>query len=252
MPVAGNLTFEAYGFASQNAVNAHGPVAGVTRVRDRFGNLIYAKPGDYILKDEDGSLRVMPGALFEAEYTAVGAVTAPSNLLVSAQTLTGLTLGWTAGDAAALPHIEQDGVEIAINAAGVATKAVTGLTPNTGYSFRVRNRLNERFSAYLTPVTGFTLPATIVAAPVAGAVAATTIAITWVNADATALTEVHVDDGLGGAFVKFGASLAAGVTGVTITGLTASRTYRIRVRHQGALSLLVGAFSPTLTQATTA
>ena len=249
MATARDFTFAAYLFASQNAVNAVA-VTGATRVRDRYGNYMIAQPGDYVVQDEDGHLRVMKKTLFEAEYTAQGAVTAPNTLLVSNQALTALDLAWTVGDANALPYIEQDGAVIAINEANDGTYSVTGLVANTGYTFRVRNRLNERYSAYLTPVVGYTLPATIVAAPTAGATTTTSVVINWVNADATAKTQVHVDDGAGGAFSQFGADIAAGTATATVTGLTTGTTYKFKVRHEGAVSTLAGAFSPELTQAT--
>lgn len=67
----GRFTFQPYLLVVESVTMAHGPVLGVTRVKDRFGNLVAAQPGDYVIKDPDGRLWVMPGELFEAEYTAI-------------------------------------------------------------------------------------------------------------------------------------------------------------------------------------
>lgn len=156
MATAADLTFAAYSFASQNAVNAHGPVAGVLRVRDRFGNLVYAKPGDYVLQDEDGSLRVMPGALFEAEYTAVAAVTAPNTLAVGTETSTTIPITWVNGNASALTEVWVDEVLYSTEAAGATGKTIAGLTAETAYDIKVRHLFNERYSAFTATVVGTT------------------------------------------------------------------------------------------------
>lgn len=156
MATAADLTFAAYSFASQNAVNAHGPVSGVVRVRDRFGNLVYAKPGDYVLQDEDGSLRVMPGALFEAEYVAVGAVTAPNTLTVGTVTSTTIPITWVNGNASALTEVWVDEVLYSTAAAGATGVTITGRTPSTAYDIKVRHVLNEQPSAFTATVVGTT------------------------------------------------------------------------------------------------
>src|SRR5688572_11274961 len=181
MATAADFTFVAHTFASQNAVNADGPQLVARRVRDRFGNLVIAKVGDYVIQDEDGKLRVMDGTRFEAEYDAASAPTAPNTLTRAGGTATTVDLSWTVGSATALPHIEKNGVEIAVNAANDGTYTATGLTANTSYSFRVRNSLNEAYSAYLTALVAYTLPLPIAAAPTASAVGATGFTVTWVN-----------------------------------------------------------------------
>lgn len=250
MSTSAEFTFAAYIFASQQAVNAAGPLTSQKRVRDRFGNVQIGKIGDYIIRDEDGSLHVMNGAKFEAEYSAQGTVTAPSSVTKVSSTASAASISWTIGDAAAIPHITQDGVDIAQNAANDNDATISGLAANTGYSFSVFNRKNEVDSAAATPLVVYTLPVPIVAAPTCTAHAATTLDIAWVNADATAKTEIHVDDGNGGAFSVFSTE-DAGVTSTQITGLTTGTTYNIKLKHKGVLSNLVSAtFSPTLTQAT--
>ncbi len=250
MATAADFTFAPFIFDTQQAVNADGPQLVARRVRDRFGNLVIAKVGDYVIQDEDGKLRVMEGTRFEAEYAAASAPTAPNTLARAGGTTTTVDLSWTVGSATAIPHIEKDGVEIAVNAANDGTYTATGLSPNTGYSFRVRNSTNEAYSAYLTPLVAYTLPLPIAAAPTASAVGATGFTVTWVNADATAETEIHIDDGLGGAFSIFSTE-AAGATSKAITGLTTARTYIVKLKHKGVVSDLVSAtFSPTLSQLT--
>lgn len=251
MANASDFTFSAFVFASQKAVNAAGPVAVPTHIRDRFGNHVIAQPGDYVIQDEDDLLRVMKGSLFEAEYTAQAAPTAPSGLTRAGGTHVQIDLSWTIGDATALPHIEKDDVEIAVNAANDNTYSATGLTANTGYDFAVRNEKNEAFSARAT-LTAYTLPADISAAPTlhSGGQLATSIQIDFVPVDSTAETEVHVDDGAGGAFSLF-ETVAPGVTTSTVTGLTTATTYRFKVRPKGVDSDLTAAnFSSILSQIT--
>lgn len=250
MATASEFTFSPFVFNTNNAVNAVA-VSRPTKVRDRRNRLVAAQPGDYILRDEDGTLRVMKKALFEAEYSAAAGVTAPNTLLVSSPSTTGLTLSWTVGQSTAYGHVERNGAQIAVKNPTVGTHAVTGLLPNTGYTFRVRNSLNEAFSAYLTPVVGYTLPVAP-ATPTSPSKTHDSITISWVNGDATAKTEVHVDNGAGGAFSQFGTDYAAGVTTAVITGLTPGLPYRIKLRHEGALSGLHSAFSAELTVTTNA
>lgn len=250
MSTANELTFAPYAVATNQAINAAGPLTTAIRVRDKRNNLVSAQPGDYVLQDEDGSLRVMGGVAFEAEHTAIGTITAPNTLTRAGGTTTTVDLSWTVGDAAAYGHVEKAGVEITINDPNDGTYTATGLVANTSYSFRVRNRKNEKFSAYLTALVAYTLPLPIADAPTASAVTATGFTVTWVNADATAETEIHIDDGLGGAFSIFSTEAAA-ATSKAITGLTAERDYIVKLKHKGVLSDLVSAtFSPILEQST--
>lgn len=250
MATAAELTFSPYVFASQNAVNAAGPMTAPKYIRNKSGRILYAKIGDYILRNEDGDVRVMKGALFEAEYTAQAAPTAASSLSASAQTATSISLTWTVGSATALPKIYRAGTLIATNAANANTYADTGLTPNTGYAYAIRNVLNEKPAASDATATLYTRPVDIAAAPTMASRTTTSITINWVNTDATAKTEITIDDGLGGAFSVFSTE-NAGVTSKAITGLTSGRTYIIKLKHKGAVSnLLSSNFSPTLSQAT--
>jgi len=245
MATANAFTFVPYLFASQNAVNAAQVTGKAVRVRDRFGNYQIAQVNDYILQDEDGKLRVMKKALFEAEYTAVGAVSAPTTLGNSGAATTSFTLTWTPVVATAIPYVEKNSVFHATGTPNVGSLAITGLTANTGYAMRVRNRQDERYSAYLGPTTFYTLPV----APATPTLTSKTheqIVIAWVNGDATAKTEVHIDDGAGGSFSQFGTDYAAGVTAATITGLTPELPYKIKIRHEGAVSTLLSAFTATL------
>ncbi|GIH02500.1 hypothetical protein Rhe02_05670 [Rhizocola hellebori] len=75
--------------------------------------------------------------------------TAPRNLAVSGVTTTGATLTWTASTPGSFPltgyvvYRVQGTTETAVSVtphAGVTTATLTGLTPNTSYSFRVRAR----------------------------------------------------------------------------------------------------------------
>lgn len=248
MATKSDFTFSAFNLTSQNAVNAVA-VATATHFRDRNGEHKIAQPGDYVVKDEDDGLRLFKKALFEAEYTAQGAVTAPSSLVFSGQTVAAIDLSWTIGDATALPKIYRAGVLVGTNVANDNTFTDSGLAPNTAYAYQIINVKNERPSTALA-ATGYTLPAPVAIAPTSPAHAATTINIAWVNVDPTAKTRIYVDDGLGGAFTLFSTE-AAGATTKQITGLTTSRTYLIKLKHEGVLSGLASAtFSPTLSQVT--
>jgi hypothetical protein len=250
MAVASDFTFAAYLFASQNAVNA-AATTRAERVRDRFGNLVIAQPGDYILQDEDGKLRVMKKTLFESEYTAVGATSAPTTLGVGTESTTGFTVTWTPISATAIPYIEVGAAAPVTGTPNVGSKAITGLVANTGYATKVRNRQDERYSAYLGPSTFYTLPVAP-ATPTSPSKTHNTINIAWVNGDATAKTEVHIDNGAGGAFSQFGTDYAAGVTTAAITGLTPELPYKIKIRHEGAVSTLLSAFTAVLDVTTAA
>lgn len=251
MATVKDFAFLSYAIASGQGINA----AQVTRVahfRDRHGNHIRAQPGDYVIKDEDGALRMMPKARFEAEYTANNPPTAPNTLTTSGRTASTIDLSWTVGSASAIPCIEQDSVEIHRNAANDGTYTVPGLAPNTGYAFRVRNSLNEALSAYTNVLTAYTLPGTISAAPTATEVTDESMRVSWVNITPSAETDVEIDDGAGGEFTLV-ETVAPGVFTLVIDGLDPETTYRVRVRHRGAVSDYVSAsYSPNLSQATTA
>jgi len=247
MTTAAELTFLPYLLATDNAVNAAGPLTAPAKIRDKRNNLIRAEIGEYVIQDEDGNLRVMSGAEFEAEYAAVGTITAPSNLARAGGTTTTIDVSWTVGDADAHGHIEKAGVEIAINDPNDGTYTVTGLSPNTGYAIRVRNKKNEKFSAYVGPSTLYTLPADITAAPTSPAKSATTVDLAWDNTDPTCKTQVWQDDGAGGAFTKI-ATVAAGTETYQATGLTTATEYKFKLKQEGAASALASAnYSGVLT-----
>jgi hypothetical protein len=225
-----------------NMTNHYDPV-----LVDNLRRLAVAAAPDPTELPDGTVLRVVNGV-----WVSVEPAVAPSVLAKVTETISSIDLSWTNGD----PTLETelwDGVTLLFTEQdGVASKSVTGLAANSAHVFKVRHRVGQFFSAYSSPLTAYTLPANIAGAPTSGAQTQTTIDIAWTNADATALTEIWVDDGLGGAFSKFSTEAAAATT-KQITGLSAGLTYIIKLKHKGALSALVSAsFSPTLSQATQA
>src|SRR3972149_1537198 len=201
----------------------------------------------------DGTLAQVVGGTWIAEPPAE----APTLLALSAPTASGMTLDWTPGEVSLHTGAWRGGggafTRFSTVAAGVAAETITGLSGNKQYKVKLKHEgvTSGLASASFSPLlTEYTHPVDIAGAPTSGAQTATTLDIAWTNADATAQTEIHVDDGAGGAFSIFSTEAAAATT-KQITGLTGNLPYRVKLKHKGAGSPLVSVnFSPTLTQYT--
>lgn len=70
MAVQSNFTFSNFALKAGQNIVAVGPMTAPQRIRDRFGNTLIAKIGDYIVKDSDGKITVMPPTPFTAKFEA--------------------------------------------------------------------------------------------------------------------------------------------------------------------------------------
>lgn len=238
MAAKGSLTFISYTMISQRAVNAC-KMDAAGKIRGKRGKLHYFAPGDYIVEELDGDIRVVNGANFEAEFTdATNPSAAPTSLAATNQVADGLRLTWTKGDAAALTEVYQDNVLIATVAANTELLDVTGLDADTTYVFKIRHSRNEEVTAYATPLTTYTRP-TAPAAPTLDSKTDTTATINFTPVAGTQ-TQVYVDG------VANGAALAVGVATKAITGLTTATLYSITLKAKGVTSTLESAASTAL------
>ncbi len=246
MAEAANLTFSAYVLQGGNALNAV-KVTAATHIRTRRGRHEVANPGDYIVLDPDGSMRVVREATFEAEMVAQNAPSAPTSLATSAQTASQITLTWTDAATQDSVNVYRDGVLIANVDDAVETydDDDAALTPNTSYSYRLRSVLNEALSVLTSAITAWTDPAppTNCAVLITGA---TTATVTWddVPGDADVQYQVYVDGS------PSGTPAAAGVETKDITGLTTATEYDFTVRAVGLTSTQASADSNTATDTT--
>ena len=194
----------------------------------------------------DGTLAQVVGGTWIAEPPAE----APTLLALSAPTASGMTLDWTPGDVSLHTEVWRGGVLLVTLNPGVATYNATGLDDNALYSWKVRHRTGDQFSAFSATETAWTLPLNFTGAPTLTSRTAVQFVVGWTNEDATAKTQVWVDDGAGGAFTRF-STVAAGVAAETITGLSGNKQYKVKLKHEGVTSGLASAsFSPLLTEYT--
>src|SRR5205085_6625239 len=122
--------------------------------------------------------------------------------------------------------------------AGTTSWSDDGRTPATLYSYRVRAHGDGGFSGYSNTATAATLPAppSVPAAPSnlsASPVSSSQINLTWQdNSDNEDGFRIERATGSSDAFSEI-ASVGAGVTSYSSTGLSASTLYRYRVRAHG-------------------
>ncbi len=126
-----------------------------------------------------------------ATTAAIPVPVAPSAPTVSDVTETGLTLTWTAVPNAATYNVYQNDVLAASGIAGL-TQAITGLSPNTAYSFKVSavNASGESpRSAATSATTLYDVPAAPV--PAVSAVSYTSATVAWPAASGAVAYEVN-------------------------------------------------------------
>ncbi|MET7424846.1 glycosyl hydrolase family 18 protein [Dactylosporangium sp. NPDC005555] len=170
----------------------------------------------------------------KCDGSADRAPNAPASLAVTGRTTKTVSLAWTAPAATDFPVAGYDVYRGTTLAASVTTPAatVTGLTPNTAYSFTVRARdTRGNVSADSAPVSATTLnPANDTTAPPAPAnlrsTARSSVSVTL------AWNAVTDPSGIAGYDVYRGGVLVASSTGLsaTVTGLAPLTAYTFTVR----------------------
>lgn len=237
------LTYLDYVMKSDKSVQAC-QMESAGRIRAKGGRLLKYRAGDYVELLSDGDIAIRREANFEAEFQLATAPTAPpTGLAASNQTLTGLRLTWTKGDAAAKTQVYKDDVLIATVAANTELYDVTGLPfTDHAYTFKIRHIRNETETAFAAPLVAYTIPATP-AVPVLVSKGATTI-----NVSFTPTTGTKTQPTLDGS--NSGGVLAVSTTTKNFMGLTTATQYLIRIKAVGNLSGLSSAASAALTVTT--
>ncbi|MFC7241887.1 glycosyl hydrolase family 18 protein [Catellatospora aurea] len=158
----------------------------------------------------------------------------PTGVTVTGRTTRTVSLAWTAGAVTDFPIAGYDVLSGSTVVATSTTTAatVTGLTPNTGYTFTVRARdTRGNLSAVSAPVSATTLnpandttPPTVPGNLRSTAKAATSVTLAW-----NAATDAN---GIAGYDVYTGTTLRASVTGLTavVGGLSPLTAYTFTVK----------------------
>ncbi len=170
---------------------------------------------------------------------------APTGVTVAGRTTRTVTLSWTAAAPTDFPiagYEVMNGTTVAATATGT-TAVITGLSPNTTYTFAVRAKdTRGNTSANSTPVSATTLnPANDTTPPTtptnlrSTAKTASSVNLAW-NASTDA-------NGIAGYDVYIGTTLKASVTGTTatVTGLSPLTTYSFTVRARDTYDNVSGA-----------
>ena len=164
---------------------------------------------------------------------------APSGLAASASSSSAIGLTWTDNSTNETGYYVQrssDGTnfsQIASLGAGATSYSSTGLTAATKYYYRV-NAYNSAGASAYTPVASATTQAATVVAPaapsglVAAASSSSAIGLTWTD-NATNETGYDIDRSTDGTNFTQIASLGAGATSYSNTGLTAGTKYYYQV-----------------------
>jgi fibronectin type 3 domain-containing protein len=189
--------------------------------------------------------------------------TAPSNLLATAASSTQINLTWTAStDNVGVTGylVERCQGAGCINFAQIATPSAaafndTGLTVLTSYTYRVRatdaaSNLSG-YSATATATTPDTTPPTAPASLTASASSPSQINLSWSAATDNVGVAAYLIERCQGATCTNFAQVASVASGTTYSdlGLTATTTYRYRVRATDAANNL-GGYSPTASATT--
>lgn len=236
-----------------DAVDPHPQYARIvdTLGQDTEGRIILAQPGDTFPSPELGSILISQGGVFIADQTGTAWVqlgngplpvdstppTTPGNLRTTAVTTTSVSLAWNAATDAGSGVA---GYDVAQGAAGAflpngpgLVKQITGLTPGTAYTFRVRAvDAAGNTSAIATLQVSTTSPADT--SPPGSPpnfhttnVGATSVSLAWsaaVDTGGGTIARYEVATGTG-AYTSVGTSLST-----VRTGLTPGTAYTFRVR----------------------
>lgn len=175
--------------------------------------------------------------------TAPAGPKAPTGLSATAASASQINLSWadnsTEEEGFRIERAVSGGsfVEITIVRAGSVSYADTGLTANTGYTYRVRAFNNSGNSAYTNTASATTQSAaTAPSAPTglsANAVSQTQINLSWADGSNNE-SGFRIERSSGGSGFAEIATVGAGVTSYASTGLTAGTAYTYRVRAYSA------------------
>jgi subtilisin len=170
----------------------------------------------------------------------------PANLVATAVSSSQINLTWSDSDTETGFKIERcigggcsDFVQIATVAANVTSYSSTGLTASTSYSYRVRAYNTAGDSDYSNKATTITQTApALPAAPTnlgATVISKSQIKLTWTDNSGDE-TGFKIERCKGSTCTNFTqiATVSANVTSYSNTGLSASTTYRFRVRAYNA------------------
>ena len=170
-------------------------------------------------------------------------LSAPSALVATAASGTGINLAWTNNSPNATAIIVQDATDnvnfttIATLAGTATSYAATGLATGTLYYFRVQAQNSSGISGYSNVASATTsMPPPAPSALTATGASATAINLTWKN-NASNATAVLVEDSTDSVRFTQIASLGGNATSYSSTGLTAATLYYYRVRAQTAAGL---------------
>ncbi len=187
-------------------------------------------------------------------FTTIAPPGAPTNLTANALSSTSAQLNWSLSDslATSLNVYQWNGAAwqaIASLPAGTTTDTINGLTPGASYAFDV-SAANSLATVWSATDATVTLPHSVApAAPTtlsASPLSSTSVHVTWTLND-NLDTAVNVYQWTGTAW-KTAATLPAGSTSDTVTGLTANTSYLFDV---GAANAQGTTWAATYTTATT-
>lgn len=194
----------------------------------------------FTVKAKDASSNVATGTSVTVSTNVQPADTTPpanvTNLASSAITQTGVTLSWIASASSDIKDYRVYNGSTLITTVTGTTYNVTGLTASTSYTFMVKARDtsdNEAAGASVNVTTSATADTTApnpVTGLTAGTPTATTIPLTWTlssSGDVNAQEVAYSTDGTN--FTVASAVVNASSTAYTITGLTVSTAYTLRV-----------------------
>lgn len=173
----------------------------------------------------------------EASATTLNAApAAPTGLVATAVSTTQVNLSWVRNSTNESGfRIERSAgsnyVEITTVGAGVTSFSDTGLAPATTYLYRVRatNSLGDSAYSNIATATTSTLPPAAPTGLVATASSSSQINLTWADVAGETGFKLERKTGLAGSYAQI-ATIAAGTTIYSNTGLTANTTYYYRIR----------------------
>ena len=178
--------------------------------------------------------------------TPPAALAAPSGFTATSASTTEIRLTWVDNSSSEENFLIEkiaDGVfkQFKMTGPNITMVKITGLTPGTSYTFRVRAAAAGSYSAYSNTATATPqgAAASVLAAPRplrARAVSATTVELTWKD-NSQGETTFRIEKMVDGRFQEI-RQVGSGATTVRISGLSPGRPYAFRVRatNDGASS----------------